>query len=290
MKQKRVLWALFTGLLAAACLQQKEKVTSLAHEVLADSTDVGDDGLLEEADTLAFDEAMDEEPLPTNVDETFDEFLFLFDHSNRFQRMRVRFPITMMDAQGTPHELTKRQWEHHSMSLGQDFCTVLWNSQQQMDLSNEVLERASVEHIYLHSRLVETFDFERDNLSGQWMLAGSRNISFEDYVLAGFLDFYREFSSDSIYQRRHVRDPLNFSMASEDSEDGIIRGTIDVDQWFEFAPEIPSAVLVNINYGQRFENPQRIVMQMRGFSDSMQNLFTFQKDLNGRWKLTAFEN
>lgn len=290
MKQKRVLWALFTGLLAAACLQQKEKVTSLAHEVLADSTDVGDDGLLEEADTLAFDEAMDEEPLPTNVDETFDEFLFLFNHSNRFQRMRVRFPITMMDAQGTPHELTKRQWEHHSMSLGQDFCTVLWNSQQQMDLSNEVLERASVEHIYLHSRLVETFDFERDNLSGQWMLAGSRNISFEDYVLAGFLDFYREFSSDSIYQRRHVRDPLNFSMASEDSEDGIIRGTIDVDQWFEFAPEIPSAVLVNINYGQRFENPQRIVMQMRGFSDSMQNLFTFQKDLNGRWKLTAFEN
>lgn len=290
MKQKRVLWALFTGLLAAACLQQKEKVTSLAYEVLADSTDVGDNGLLEEADTLAFDEAMDEEPLPTNVDETFDEFLFLFDHSNRFQRMRVRFPITMMDAQGTPHELTKRQWEHHSMSLGQDFCTVLWNSQQQMDLSNEVLERASVEHIYLHSRLVETFDFERDNLSGQWMLAGSRNISFEDYVLAGFLDFYREFSSDSIYQRRHVRDPLNFSMASEDSEDGIIRGTIDVDQWFEFAPEIPSAVLVNINYGQRFENPQRIVMQMRGFSDSMQNLFTFQKDLNGRWKLTAFEN
>lgn len=290
MKQKRVLWALFSALLVAACLQQKEKVTSHVDEAYTDTIDVGDDFLLEDADTLAFYEEIDEEPLPTNVDEVFDDFLFLFDHSNRFQRMRVRFPLNITDAQGRTHELTQRQWEHHSMSLGQDFCTVLWNSQHQMDLSSEVLDRASVEHIYLHSRLVEAFDFERDSLSGQWMLTATRIIPFEDYVLAGFLDFYSEFSSDSIYQRRHVRNPLTFSMASEDSEDGIIRGTIDVDQWFEFAPEIPSAVLVNINYGQRFENPQRIVMQMRGFSDSMQNLFIFQKDLNGRWKLTEFEN
>ena len=79
-------------------------------------------------------------------------------------------------------------------------------------------------------------------------------------------------------------------MAAEDSEEEPIEGTIDVDQWFEFAPELPKAVLVNIQYGQQFSNPNRMVMQMRGFSDSMQNIFVFQRNANGRWRLTEFEN
>ena len=236
------------------------------------------------------DEELADEPLPTSADELFDDFLFLFDHSNRFQRHRVRFPLPVTEANGDRHEIERRQWQHHSMSLGQDFCTVLWNGHRQMEMSNEMQNEARVEHIYLHSRLVEVFYFERDSLNGQWMLTAQRSVPLDDYELTNFIDFYREFATDSVFQRRHVHDPLRFSMASEDTEEGMVQGTIDVDQWFEFAPEMPQAVLVNINYGQQYHNPNRMVMQMRGFSDSMQNLFVFRRDGGGRWRLTEFEN
>lgn len=290
MKQKWVLWALFGSLFVAACIKQKQEQEALAPEAPPALTDEQEDSLLAEADTLLLDEELADEPLPTSADELFDDFLFLFDHSNRFQRHRVRFPLPVTEANGDRHEIERRQWQHHSMSLGQDFCTVLWNGHRQMEMSNEMQNEARVEHIYLHSRLVEVFDFERDSLNGQWMLTAQRSVPLDDYELTNFIDFYREFATDSVFQRRHVHDPLRFSMASEDTEEGMVQGTIDVDQWFEFAPEMPQAVLVNINYGQQYHNPNRVVMQMRGFSDSMQNLFVFRRDGGGRWRLTEFEN
>lgn len=290
MKQKWVLWALFGSLFVAACIKQKQEQEALAPEVPPALTDEQEDSLLAEADTLLLDEELADEPLPTSADELFDDFLFLFDHSNRFQRHRVRFPLPVTEANGDRHEIERRQWQHHSMSLGQDFCTVLWNGHRQMEMSNEMQNEARVEHIYLHSRLVEVFNFERDSLNGQWMLTAQRSVPLDDYELTNFIDFYREFATDSVFQRRHVHDPLRFSMASEDTEEDMVQGTIDVDQWFEFAPEMPQAVLVNINYGQQYHNPNRVVMQMRGFSDSMQNLFVFHRDGGGRWRLTEFEN
>ena len=290
MNRKWVFWTLFGCLLVAACIKQKQEQQAHHPDVPTAISDAQVDSMLAEADTLLMDEELADEPFPTTVDEEFDDFLFLFDNSNRFQRHRVHFPLSVTDANGDRHEVNRRDWTHHSMTLGQDFCTVLWNSHGQMEMQDQIQNEARVEHIYLHSRLVEIFDFERDSLTGQWMLEAQRAIPFEDYELASFLDFYRDFATDSIYQRRHVQNPLRFSMASEDSEEEIVRGTIDVDQWFEFAPEMPQAVLVNINYGQHYANHNRVVMQMRGFSDSMQNLFVYQRDGNGRWKLTEFEN
>ena len=290
MKQKWVLWTLVGSLVVTACLKQKTGPQIPSSEALIAITDEQEDSLFSEADTLLLDDELTEAPLPATVDEAFDDFLFLFDNSNRFQRQRVCYPLAVTDVSGEHHVIERHEWTYHSMTLGQDFCTVLWNNHKQIDLSNEMLQEARVEHIYLHSRIVEVFDFKRDSLSGQWMLTSQRSIPFDRYELANFMDFYSEFATDSIFQRHHVQAPLRFTMTSEDSEEDIVEGTIDVDQWFEFAPEIPKAVLVNINYGQQYPNPNRIIMQMRGFNDSMQNLLVYQKDYNGKWRLTEFEN
>lgn len=283
--------ALIGCLLVVACLKQKGNPEHSLSEVFEMDNDEETDSLSDEADTLLLDEELADEPLPASADEGFDDFLFLFEHSNRVQRQRVRFPLPVVGADGERREVDRQGWSYHSMSLGQDFCTVLWNSRTQMDMAAATTQNeAQVEHIYLHSRVVEAFAFERDSLTGHWMLVSQTSSLFDQYALRDFLDFYREFATDSIYQRRHVQDPLTFSMPEEDSEEDVVRGTIDVDQWFEFAPDLPQAVLVNINYGQRYANPNRVIMQMRGFSDSMQNLFVFQRDANGRWRLTEFEN
>lgn len=291
MKGKWVFGTLTVCLLAVACIEQQKRVIQSVSISSSSSDNALEDSLATDADTLLLDEEFSDEPLPSNVDEVFDDFLFLFEHSNRFQHHRVRFPLPITDAEGNRQELNRNQWTHHSMSLGQEFCTVLWNYRRQIDLSmDENQQQARVEHIYLHSRIVESFGFERDSLSGEWNLISQSSIPFDDYPQSDFLDFYRDFATDSAFQRRHVHDPLRFTMAAEDSEEEPIEGTIDVDQWFEFAPELPKAVLINIQYGQQFSNPNRMVMQMRGFSDSMQNIFVFQRNANGRWRLTEFEN
>ncbi len=280
-----------SGLLLVACVEQKKDTqTDVIEETEVTDEETLEDSLLAQADTLLLDQELADEPLPDIANESFDDFLFLFDNSNRYQRYHILFPLHVTDAEGTAHSLPRKDWKPRSMSLGQDFCTVLWNKRSQMSLAKDsILTSATVQHIYLHSRIVENFHFQRDSTDGQWMLTSISSTSFDHLKQCAFLDFYRDFATDSVFQRHHVQNPLRFTIASEDAEERV-EGTIDVDQWFEFAPELPKAVLVNIDYGQRFTNPNNMVMQMRGFSDGMQNLFVFHKEASGRWRLIDFEN
>lgn len=290
MKVERVLLIVLSCLLLVACAKQKKDSKAIVVDLPVVSDETLEDSLLAQADTLLLDQELADEPLPDISHESFDDFLFLFDNSNRYQRHHIQFPLQVTDTEGTTHSIPRRNWKPRSMSLGQDFCTVLWNRRSQMSLAKDsILQRASVQHIYLHSRIVEDFHFQRDSINGQWMLTSVRSISFENLKQCPFLDFYRDFATDSVFQRHHVQSPLRFTIASEDAEE-FVEGTIDVDQWFEFAPELPKAVLVNIDYGQRFTNPNSMVLQMRGFSDGMQNLFVFHKESSGRWRLVEFEN
>ncbi|MCR5181117.1 MAG: DUF4348 domain-containing protein [Bacteroidaceae bacterium] len=290
MKWKWFQWIILSGLLSAACSQPKNDSQTDTSTESESYEETLEDSLLSQADTLLLDQDLADEPLQEISPENFDDFLFLFDNSNRYQRHHVQFPLKVTDADGTTHTLARRDWKPRSMSLGQDFCTVLWNGRSQMSLAQDsIQQRAVVQHIYLHSRIVENFQFLRDSIDGQWTLSSVRSTSFDHLPQRTFLDFYRDFATDSVFQRHHIQSPLRFTIASEDAEDRV-EGTIDIDQWFEFAPELPKAVLVNIDYGQRFPNPNRMILQMRGFSDGMQNLFVFQKETAGRWRLTEFEN
>lgn len=282
--------ALALLLMLVACHSRRE-VSTASRNPSEKLTDAEWDTLQADVDTFPLDEELAEEPVPVTVDEMFDDFAFAFDQSNRLQRQRIRFPLDVVEADGERHEIERSEWEHQSIFLGQDYCTVLWNARRQMTLNEDSsITEVSVEQIYLHSRQVEAFHFQRDTLSGQWQLTMRSTTPFEHFDLMNFLDFYRQFATDSIFQRQHVHDPLRFSMTYEDSETSSIEGTIDVDQWFEFAPEMPQDVITNIRYGQTYPNPNRIIMQMRGFSNSLQNLFTFRRNVSGEWQLIAFEN
>ena len=116
MKQKWVLWALFGSLFVAACIKQRQEQQAPAPKAPTTFTEEQEDSLLATADTLLLDEELADEPLPTTADEVFDDFLFLFDHSNRFQRHRVRFPLPVTEADGDSHEISRRDWQHHSMA------------------------------------------------------------------------------------------------------------------------------------------------------------------------------
>lgn len=290
MKRKWLFGAAIVLALIVACQVNQRQASTLEEAEETDYEEVPDSFFCE-ADTLPMDEELATEPVPVAVDELFDDFVFLFDQSNRIQRQRILFPLVITEADGETHTMTRNNWEHRSLFLGQDFCTVLWGARSQMTMAQDsTIDQASVEQIYLHSRQIETYSFQRDSISGQWMLVAQYEEPFEQCELQDFLDFYREFATDSIYQRRHLQKPLRFTMTDENLEDGTISGTIDADQWFEFAPDIPQDVITNIRYGQSYRTHNHILMQLRGINNGLQNLFSFSRDDNGRWRLTAFEN
>lgn len=272
------------------CTGNNAQVSSRAETGVTDSIRL--DSILELEDTFALDDESNHETMTVWANETFDDFIFRFDQSARLQRQRVRFPLPAgIDADGEHHIIERRDWRHHTLFMGQDFYTVLWNRRSQMELAADSnVNEAHVEQIYLHSRTMNVYTFERDSAEGRWMLTQIEAIPFEHSKVQGFLDFYREFATDSVFQRHHVRSQIRYTTYDEDDEYAAVSGTIDADQWFEFAPELPQDVITNVNYGQAYPNPNRMIMQMRGLANGLQTLMIFHRDLSGNWMLTDYEN
>lgn len=285
---KGSLLVVFAALAVAGCSDARRKPVfsdaEVGHILHPDSFDAV-------ADSFAVDTfALPAEPLPEAVDELFDDFIFAFDQNKQLQLQRVRFPFIIDGEDAADSVVSRAGWHHQHVFMQQDFCTVLWCSARQMLLSDDIdVSRAEVEQIYLHSRSIASLDFERDTLSGHWELLRERRFSFDESPLVSFLDFYARFATDSAYQRAHVSNNLRFVSTDEDGEEEPVVGFIDVDQWFEFAPELPADVLTNIRYGQDYSDLRRIIMEMRGISNGLQIELSFVREADS-WRLVGYEN
>lgn len=290
---KGILVTLLTAMSTLTACQQKQKSSAEEMSVLEN---IIEDFWEEDSVKSATDDADVEEdelestetPVAQTVDEVFDDFAFAFDSNRSMQRRRVHFPLTVIHQTDTTL-LTKKEWKSPALFMGRDFYTILWTSAAEMKTTQDsVLTEAAVEHINLEEREIVSFDFERDQATRHWMLVRQRTYPFEASDLGDFLDFYRQWSEDSAYQMRHIAHTLRFTMPGENSEENV-EGFIDAEQWPEFAPEMPQHVLTNIRYGQNYAKRRTMLLQIRGLSNGLQNVFTFRHDGN-RWLLTEFEN
>ena len=287
MNHKGVVLALLPLLVASACNNASRSPVFSEAEV---REIMNPDGPLSKPHDEAEDSfALAPEPVPAAIDELFDDFISVFDQNAELQRSRVRYPFIIVDETGTDTVRSAAEWKHHFVFMQQDFSTVLWTSARETLLSDNInVNHAEVQQIYLHSRRMATLIFDRDSASGRWELTSERHFGFAATPLASFLDFYARFATDTLYQRNHISDPLRFVSTDEDEDDPLV-GFIDVDQWFEFAPELPRDVLTNIRYGQRYDHPRRIIMQMRGINNGMEAQLSFMRE-GGQWKLIGYEN
>ena len=285
--QKKFLWlSLAVIILVAAC--NHGRIETVAG-IVADSDSVfSADSIV--ADTLPLDQEFARAPIPETVDEIFDDFILAFDQSNGLQRQRTHFPFPVTDEEGNRTYVQKRDWEHRFIFPDHEFCTAFFNYSGQMQMAYSTSGQwAEVERIDLVNREIERFHFDRDSI-GRWIFTGESAVPYESHLLAEFFDFYHQFATDSAYQRQHVARSLRYISSDEDyDEEESVEGFIDADQWFEFAPELPTDQLTNILYGQTYNNPNRLIMQIRGMGNGLQNLLVFQLQHN-RWILTSFEN
>lgn len=231
---------------------------------------------------------LEDEVASARVDELFEDFIFTFVRSHSLQRQRINFPLSSRSIDGSEHHLQRSDWYDDFHFLQGEYYTMLFtDAEQQAYRMDTTIQYVSVEYINLKNRTLRSYDFRK--LRGKWMLDSIADNNLENTDLEEFCQFYHRFSTDSTFQMESLANNVHVSMPDPDDEGQTIDGTIDINQWPYFCPELPVAELSNIRYSQSYRNTRCIIMQKCGSGNGLQETLKFEKDNKG-WKLTAYDN
>lgn len=245
------------------------------------------DSVLHKADTVPQPEVK-EEPKPIEADESFDDFIYNYASDDALQRQRTKFPLPFYDVD-TPVKIEEEDWEHDYLFTQQSYYTLLFDKEDDLDLVRDTaLTSVQVEWIYLQTRMVKKYYFER--VKGAWMLEAINLRKLEKADDDDFVAFYTRFVTDSVYQSRHISEPLQFITIDPDDEFAILETTLDVNQWYAFRPVLPVERLSNINYGQENKDDSNAkILKVNGIGNGYSNLFYFRKR-GKEWEMYKYED
>lgn len=278
---KKVFSGLLLLLFIAACgNKQKTSDPFAALTQMVDSARQQPDSLQQPVE--------DESPKPIEADELFDDFIFNYASDDALQRQRTIFPLPYYK-DDTPVKIEKKYWEHDYLFSQQSYYTLLFDREEDMDMVGDTaLTSAQVEWVYLKTRMVKKYYFER--IKGAWMLEAINLRKIEKGENEAFVDFYARFVTDSVYQSKHIHTPLKFITIDPDDEFSILETTLDLNQWYAFRPILPTDRLSNINYGQKNEDQSTTkILKVNGIGNGYSTVFYFRKK-RGEWELYKYED
>lgn len=280
-KMRKLLLGFFLLVFLISCGNRKTKI-----DPFATLTDMVDSVSIRKTDSLY--QQAKEEPKPIEADELFDDFIFNYASDNALQKQRTIFPLPYYNGE-SPTKIEEKFWKHDYLFTNQSYYTLLFDKEDDMDMVGDTtLKSVQVEWIYLKTRMVKKYYFERRK--GMWKLEAINLRHIEEKENEDFVSFYARFATDSVYQSRHLSDPLQFITIDPDDEFSILETTLDVNQWYAFRPVLPVDKLSNINYGQQNEdNSNTKILKVNGIGNGYSNIFYFRRR-GGEWELYKYED
>jgi len=226
-------------------------------------------------------------PMPRAADELFDDFLFNFAANRKLQMERVAFPL--LKVRGTDSSRVKLgEWQMERFFMRQDFYTVLFDNEQQMELVKDTtVNLATVEKIYFNTGAVIQYMFHR--IKGAWMLTEINTQPITTNRNASFLQFYHRFVTDSLFQTESLNETVEFVGPDPDDDFARMEGILTPDTWPAFAPELPDKMIYNVVYGTPKDTTDKKIFVMRGIANGLEVEMTFRQR-EGRWQLVKLTN
>lgn len=273
------LSALCCGLVCGSCGGKQDANQRWVDSVLSICDSIPEDSLVYD---------VTEDVISESVDEYFFDFVYAFTHNPKFLKTRTMLPLSIFDAEGSElREIKDDQEIMNLFNMGDaDSYVMLLNESSQLE--NDMVSTAlaaDIQMVDFVSDRVRKLECERQN--GQWMLSKVSEFPINVHPYSDFLQFYRSFSTDSVFQLNHIAQPLDISLPDEE-EGGIIEGTIDAVQFPVFAPVLPQDRMMLVDYGQMPECANKVVMVKCGLASGMMDILTF-KENDGNWILTSVE-
>ena len=273
---KRYFFVFLCPLLFLAC--GGNKTANIEETIPADTTVVADSSAI---DSLG-EELLANIPMPKAADELFDDFIYNFAANKKLQMERILFPLKKINGDKV-ETIDKSQWKMERYFMRQQFYTVLFDSEKQMEVVKDTsVSHAVVEFIYFNTGAVVQHVFDR--LRGTWMLTSIQTIPIPQSSNASFLAFYRQFASDSEFQAHSLSESIKFEGPDPDDDFARMEGEITPDTWEAFAPDLPKKMIFNVIYGQPHKEGNRKLFVLRGIANGLELEMTFQRK-GGEWKL-----
>lgn len=228
-----------------------------------------------------------ETPMPRAADELFDDFLFNFAANRNLQMERVAFPLPVT-RNGQVTNMDKGSWKMERFFMRQDFYTVLFDDEKQMELVKDTsVSQAIVEKIYFNTKAVQQYKFRR--IKGAWMLLEIQTEPLAANSNASFLEFYYRFVTDSVFQVESLGETVQFVGPDPDDDFARMEGILTPDTWPAFAPELPDRMIYNVVYGKPKPSSNQKIFVMRGIANGLEVEMTFRL-VEGRWRLIKLTN
>lgn len=248
-----------------------------------DSTSV--DSVVADTQTVDSTEKMIEEtPMPKAADELFDDFVFNFAANRKLQMKRVHFPLPVYHNDKLVKSIGKRAWKMEHFFMHQDYYTLIFDNQKQMNLVKDTaIDHVVVEKVFYAKKKVQQFLFNRIN--GEWMMTSINYKPMYSNMNASFLKFYGHFATDSAFQAKHLHNPVKFVGPDPDDDFSTMSGDIEPETWPAFAPQLPHGMIYNIIYGQKYAESNQKIFVIRGIANGMETILTFKR-VHGKWMLT----
>lgn len=247
-----------------------------------DSTSV--DSVITDTQTVDSTEKLIEEtPMPKAADELFDDFVFNFAANRKLQMKRVHFPLPVYHNDKLVKSIGKRAWKMEHFFMHQDYYTLIFDNQKQMNLVKDTaIDHVVVEKVFYAKKKVQQFLFNRIN--GEWMMTSINYKPMYSNMNASFLKFYGRFATDSAFQAKHLHNPVKFVGPDPDDDFSTMSGDIEPETWPAFAPQLPHGMIYNIIYGQKYAESNQKIFVIRGIANGMETILTFKR-VHGKWML-----
>lgn len=248
-----------------------------------DSTSV--DSVFADTQTVDSTEKLIEEtPMPKAADELFDDFVFNFAANRKLQMKRVHFPLPVYHNDKLVKSIGKRAWKMEHFFMHQDYYTLIFDNQKQMNLVKDTaIDHVVIEKVFYAKKKVQQFLFNRIN--GEWMMTSINYKPMYSNMNASFLKFYGRFATDSAFQAEHLHNPVKFVGPDPDDDFSTMSGDIEPETWPAFAPQLPHGMIYNIIYGQKYAESNQKIFVIRGIANGMETILTFKR-VHGKWMLT----
>lgn len=270
---KAFIYGVLTLMLLLSCKGNK----------VADPITEGIDTIATQVDSSAVDSMPDP---PKAADGLFDDFIYSFMRNKRFQLARTQFPLPYV-VDGVNRPIERAAWRFDPLYVKQDVYTLVFDNARGIKAEKDTtLRHVIFEWVYLKDKRVKQYVF--DKLDGQWRLTGIQIHAMAQNVNSDFFAFYSRFSTDNAFQRSHIMNPFQFKTYDYENFQNI-EGVLDVNQWPDYRPHLPSGTITNINYGQSYGNSHRRVLMICSQSGGMGCSLTFVRK-RGTWLLERLEN
>lgn len=225
--------------------------------------------------------------VPLAADGIFDDFIYAFMLSKKRQLERTKFPLPVNN-HGKKSFIEREDWHYDKLYSRTQVYNLLYQNEQSVGCEKDTsLHLVYVNIIRLNSKQVKQYKFEKERR--QWHLTGIDFHNLDININRDFYEFYKKFVSNPRYQAQHIQSTFAFKTYDYENLQEI-EGTLNAEQWQDYAPQMPKDEIVSINYNQKYADKNLRVLVLAGLSEGMNSTLFFNKNKKGEWMLTKLYN